>query len=105
MFDHDRTAHTGGLDKIIFAGNANELAAGVAEPVHMLHGVGDRTAPIANARDLATKWGWMFEALDHAGHQALVSQPQRVWDWLEANFVNDEADEVPSLSSPRTLAT
>jgi pimeloyl-ACP methyl ester carboxylesterase len=103
-FDHSEAAHGGGLDEIIFAEVVPGLAKQVQVPVFVMHGDRDRTAPLQPARELAADHGWPFETLRGAGHQAVVSEPRRSWEWLQRTVLGPATmARVSPSADPRTL--
>jgi pimeloyl-ACP methyl ester carboxylesterase len=81
-FDHCEGSHGGSLNRIVFAGLVEGLAAEVATPVFALHGSRDRTAPLDRARDLAEQRGWDFRLARNVGHQLPVERPQIAARWI-----------------------
>ena len=104
MFNHSRAAHSGGLDKIVFAGTVPGLAESVQTPVSVLHGARDRAAPEQPARELAERHGWPFETLDRARHQLIIDRPEYTWDWVQRTVLDtSRTTGLSSVAEPRTL--
>ncbi|MGI8927676.1 MAG: alpha/beta fold hydrolase [Tepidiformaceae bacterium] len=81
-FNHCRASHAGSLDRIIFAGLVEELAASVTTPVAALHGGRDHSAPPARVSELAARAGWDLTIAPTAGHQVVVERPRLMARWL-----------------------
>lgn len=82
MYDHTLESHTAGLERIVFAGLADELAAGLTTPVFALHGARDRSAPFDRARDLARRHGWKLSVARKSGHQLIFERPVTTASWI-----------------------
>lgn len=90
-FDHCPESHGGSLDRIVFAGLVEDLAARVDTPVFALHGSRDRTAPLDRARELASKQDWDFRIARNVGHQLPIERPRLAARWIREYVLKPDA--------------
>ena len=96
VVDHRSDAHGEALERIIWAGHVERLAAANRLPVTALHGEGDRAAPIAAVRAAAARWGWDLTVERDANHQVLLERPRFTAEWIRTRVLAAEADETAS---------
>ncbi len=94
-FDHCRESHDGSLNRIVFAGIVEGLAAEVTTPVFALHGSRDRTAPLDRARELAGERGWDFRLARNVGHQLPVERPKLAARWIREWLLASTKGQTP----------
>jgi pimeloyl-ACP methyl ester carboxylesterase len=87
VFDHCRSSHDHGLNRIVFGGHIPTLAPSVSSPVTLLHGARDKAAPPDRAHALAETHGWEFELAARHGHQAILIHPHFVADWVRRSVI------------------
>lgn len=87
VVDHRAAAHGDALDRIIWAGHVDRLAAANRLPVAALHGEGDRAAPLPAVRAAAEHWGWQLTVERDANHQVLLERPRFTADWIRAHVM------------------
>ncbi|GAB4329716.1 MAG: hypothetical protein Kow0010_14340 [Dehalococcoidia bacterium] len=99
LFDHSEGSHVFGLEDVVFAGRAEQLADRTALPVAALHGTADRSAPLPPVEELARQHGWDLTVVRGAGHQVIVTQPRRTAAWIRrAVLPLDGASRAPSAA-------
>ena len=87
MFDHSEAAHRGGMVDIVFAGHAPRLAAGLETPVALIHGDGDRVAPLDPVVALARERGWSLRIARGAAHELVFAQPGGLARWVRERLL------------------
>ncbi len=87
LFDHTPAAHRGGLETIVFCGQAPWLAAQVSAPVVALHGDRDRVTPLDPVVALARERGWSLRVARGAGHEAPFTRPRGVARWVRERLL------------------
>lgn len=99
LFTHTSRSHGGALEGLIFPGAVHDLALPGDCEVSLLHGTGDRAAPIEAAQALAETAGWRFRAEAGANHQVVVERPAFVADWLRQEVLHTGAPTAGSTTS------
>tara|TARA_Y100000588_G_scaffold145801_1_gene159627 strand:+ start:3911 stop:4714 length:804 start_codon:yes stop_codon:yes gene_type:complete len=98
MFNHTSDAHRGGIEEIVFAGQARRLALGVATPVVLLHGDLDGVTPLDSATKLAREQNWDLRVANGSGHSITYTEPEAVAQWVrERLLLTVDGAEVPEM--------
>jgi pimeloyl-ACP methyl ester carboxylesterase len=92
---HSRAGHGAALERVVFAGRVPELASLAGPNVSVLHGEGDRAAPLERAKAVAAANGWDFTVARGGMHQVMVRRPRRTARWVRERLLGP-------LSPPRT---
>ena len=88
-FDHSREGHVDGLNAVVFAGHVHDLAERVRQPVAVLHGGCDHSAPIDRVRDLASRHNWDLRVAPTGNHQLIIERPRLVARWIRESVLGD----------------
>ena len=94
-FDHSREAHRGGIEDIVFNGDAPRLATQVEASVTLFHGDRDRVAPFERAVALAGERGWPVRVARGAAHEVVFAQPAETARWVREELL------APATAQPR----
>ena len=95
-FDHSQEAHRGGIEDIVFNGDAPRLAGQVEAPVTLFHGDRDGVAPFERAVALAGERGWPVRVARGAAHEVIFAQPRGTARWVRERLLAPAAASEPA---------